>query len=126
MSLFHAVVHTDHQTALVLQFDSEQVLSQKVKTHEHPTRQHHSGVRDEHEFYGALCDALIGISEVLVTGSRTALDDFRHYVDKHRPEIAKHVVGYEAVDHPTENQLVALARKFFTEYNLMAGRPATT
>lgn len=125
MSLFHAVVRTDHQTAEVIQFDADQVLSHKVKSHAHNTPQHHSGVRSEHEFFGSVCDALDGIAEVLVTGSRTAIDDFRHYVDKHRPLVAKHIVGYEVVDHPSEKQLVALARKFFLNFNQMAGRPAT-
>jgi hypothetical protein len=52
-------------------------------------------------------------------------EDFRHYVDKHRPLVAKHIVGYEVVDHPSENQLVALAGKFFLNFNQVAGRPAT-
>jgi hypothetical protein len=124
MSLFHAVVRTDHQSAEVMQFDADQVLTQKLKAHVHETPQHNSGVRTEHEFFGSVCDALDGISEVLVTGSHTAVDDFRHYVDKHRPHVAKHVVGYEVVDHPTENQSVALARKFFANFNQMAGRPS--
>ncbi len=125
MALFHAVVHTDHQSADVLQFDTDQVLVQKVKAHAHDTPQHHSGVRTEHEFFGTVCDALAGISEVLITGNHTALADFRHYVEKHRPRVAPHIVGYEVVDHPSQNQLVALARKFFANFNQMAGRPST-
>ena len=126
MSLFHAVVWTDHQSAQVLQFDSEHVKVHKVKAHSHPTAQHRSGVRTEHEFFGELCDSLEGISEVLVTGSHTAISDLRHYLDKHRPHTAAHVVGYEVVDHPTENQLIALARKFFLESDRMSGVPTPT
>jgi len=125
MNLFHAVVHTDHQSAEILRFDAAQVLVQKVKAHVHDTRQHRSGVRTEHEFFGSLCDALDGIPEVLITGTHTAIDDFMHYVDRHRPQVAPHVIGYEVVDHPTQNQLVALARKFFAHFNQMSGRPST-
>jgi len=125
MSLFHAVVHTDHQSAEIFQFDADQVVGQKLKVHPHNTPQHHSGVRTEHEFFGSVCDALDGIAEVLVTGTHTAVTDFKHYADKHRPQVAAHIVGYEVVDHPTENQLVALARKFFANFNQMAGRPST-
>ena len=125
MTLFHAVVRVDHHAAEVLQFDTDQVLVQKLKAHVHDTPQHHSGVRTEHEFFGSVCDALEGIAEVLVTGSHTAIEDFKHYVAKHRPLVARQIVGHEIVDHPTQNQLVAQARKFFAHFNQMAGRPST-
>lgn len=123
MSLFHAVVWTDHQTAQILQFDTEHVQAQKVRAHSHHTAQHGSAVRSQHEFFAELCDALSTIEEVLVTGSHTATADFRHYVEKHRPALARQVVGYEIVDHPTERQLVAMARQFFLRYDRMAGTP---
>lgn len=121
MSLFHAVVWTDHQSAEILQFDAEQVLAHKVRTHSHPTAQHGSAARTQHEFFGHVCDALDGITQILVTGSHTAIADFRHYVDKHRAQTAPRVVGYEVVDHPSEKQLVALARKHFLARDQMAG-----
>ena len=54
---------------------------------------------------------LDGIAEVLVTGSNTATADFRHYAGKHKPQMAARIVSYEVVDHSSDNQLVALARK---------------
>ena len=126
MSLFHAVVWIDHQKAQVLQFDAEHVQAQKVKAHTHHTAQHGSAVRSEHEFFGEVSNALKGITEVLVTGSHTATADFKHYDDKHRAETAKQIVGYETVDHPSEAQLVALARKYFLKYDRMAGTPTPT
>lgn len=123
MALFHAVVWIDHHNAQVLQFDAEHVEAQKVKAHHHHTRQHGSGVRAEHEFYGDVCDALAGIQEVLVTGSHQGMADFRHYVEKHRAPVARQIVGYETVDHPSENQLVAMARKYFLKYDRMNGTP---
>ncbi|MCU0773752.1 MAG: hypothetical protein MUC74_04375 [Ideonella sp.] len=125
-SLFHAVVWLDHQNAQILQFDAEHVQSSKVKSHRHETRKHGSAVRSEHEFFGHVCDGLAGIPEVLVTGSHTAQADFRHYVEKHRPLVARQIVGYETVDHPSENQLVAMARKYFLKYDRMAGTPTPT
>jgi stalled ribosome rescue protein Dom34 len=123
MSLFHAVVWLDHHHAQVLQFDAEQVHAQKIEAHVHDTPQHGSGVRSEHEFFGEVCAALAGIAQVLVTGSHTAQSDFRHYVDKHRPAVAPQIMGWETVDHPSEGQLVALARKFFVQRDRMAGSP---
>lgn len=126
MSLFHAVVFIDHAQAQVLQFDAEHVQAQKVKAHSHHTKQHGNAVRSEHEFFGHVCDALDGIAEILVTGPKTGMADFRHYAEKHRAETAKRIVGYETVDHPSPNQLVALARQYFLRYDRMAGTPTPT
>ena len=126
MSLYHAVAFVDHQSADVLQFGSEQMVDHKVDQHLKFTREHHSGARTEHEFFGQVCDALDGIAEVLVTGGHTGLADFRHYVDKHRPLTAARIVGYEVVDHPTESQLVALARKHFVKYDQFVGTRVPT
>ena len=126
MPLFHAVVRLDHHNAQVLQFDATQLLSSTLKAHSHPTRQHGSSVRAEHAFFDEVCNALDGIQEVLLTGSHTTLADFRHFVEKHRPAQAAHIAGYEVVDHPSDNQLVAMARAFFLKHDRMAGIPVPT
>jgi hypothetical protein len=113
MSSTHAVVEIAHDHAQILEFDAQHLSASKVRAHRHPTAQHGSGVRSEHEFFGHVCDAVDAISEVLVTGTRTAVTDFGRYVAKHRPATASRILGYEVVDRPTQNQLVALARQFF-------------
>ena len=123
MSLFHAVVFVDHHHAQVLQFDAQQAPEQKLHEHQYLTRQHASGVRSEHEFFGQVCDALEGVTQELVTGGHQGLADFRHFVEAHRPQAAKQIVGYEVVGHPSENELVVIARKYFVQVNLMAGIP---
>lgn len=121
LALAHALVWIDHRSAKVLQFDKAHVEVQKVEAHTHATRQHGSGVRTEHEYFGAVCDRLAGISEVLVAGPRTAQSDFRHYVDKHRPALAAQIVGWHTGDHATDAELVAMARRYFDQYDRMAG-----
>jgi stalled ribosome rescue protein Dom34 len=121
MSHTHAVVCTDHQAARVLQFDAEHIEAQKVRSHSHYTRQHHSGVRTEHEFFAEVCDAVKDVDEVLVTGPHTAVADLRHYAEKHRPHVAARIVGYEVVDRPTDPLLVALARRYFLKHDRMHG-----
>jgi stalled ribosome rescue protein Dom34 len=126
MKTFHAVVWIDHAQAQVLQFDAEHVAAHKVKASSQHTKQHGSTVRTEHEFFGHVCDALDGIAEVLVVGPKTGLADFKHHVEKHRAETARRIVGYESAVHPTENQLVALARQYFLKYDRVAGTPTPT
>ena len=117
MSLLHAVVLIDHHSALLLKFSADEVQSEKVKEHKQYTRQHHSGVRTEHEFFGEVCDAVEGRAEVLVVGAHQAQADFKHYVEKHRPALTPHIVGWQTVDHPSDGELLALARKFFLTFD---------
>ena len=126
MPSIHAVVLIDHHTAQVLQFDAEHVKVQKVKAHTHHTKQHGSSVRTEHEFFGEVCDAVAGIEEILITGAHTAQADFRHYVEKHRAAVGSKIVGWETVDHPTEGQLLALARKYFIDRDHTAAAPTAS
>jgi hypothetical protein len=109
----HAVVWIDHHQATVAQIDAKQTPPRRIKAHEHPTAQHGSGVRSVHEFFSDVCDAVDGVDVALVTGGRTTLADFRHYVKKHRPRTGARIVAYDVVDHPTDSQLVADGRRFF-------------
>ncbi len=109
----HAVLWIDHHQANLLMIGPEPTPSRHLTAHRHATAQHGSAVRTEHEFFAEVCAALAGIEAVLVTGSKTALADFRHYVEKHRPQTRGSIAGYEAIDHQTDRQLAALARRFF-------------
>jgi stalled ribosome rescue protein Dom34 len=125
MSLFHAVIWLDRHSAQILQFDFTQVQAQQVKSHIHYTRQHGSKVRSEHEFFSEICNALAGVSEVIVAGSYAMQSDFRHYVDKQRPQVAKQVVKWQTLDHPSTGELIALARRYFATREGMASLPTS-
>lgn len=121
--MFHAVVWLDHHNAHIVHFDAEHLKSERIKASSRHTRQHGSAVRTEHEFLADVCEALKDTNEVLVVGAQQSQAFFRHYVEKHRPQLAPRVVGYENVDHPSEPQLVALARRFFLKHDRMTGIP---
>jgi len=123
MSFFHAVLLIDHHTAKVLQFDAEQVEIEKVFEKTVYTRQHNSEVRTEHEFFTEVCNALAGITEILVVGSHMAQADFRRNIEKHHTSVSKRVIGWETVDHPTDAQLVAFARRYFVDHEREAELP---
>ncbi len=120
MKSLHAVIHLSHESAKVIEFDAASTQVAKVAQHHHDTHQHGSAVRSEHEFFGSVCDQVEGFAKVLLAGGHTGLADFRHYVEKHRPQVAPRIAAYEVVDHPTDNQLVALARKRFDELERLA------
>lgn len=120
MPLSHAAAWIEHLGAHVIQFDAGTSLEQRVKQHVRYTRQHGSQVRAQHEFFGEICDALSGIKAVLVVGHHEPETAFRQYVSKHRPALALHIVGWEIVDHPTEGEVLKLAREFFVRQGEMA------
>ncbi|MCE9659597.1 MAG: hypothetical protein K8R60_13630 [Burkholderiales bacterium] len=125
MTITHVLVWLDHHSAKIFPVGGATApAAEHLAEHSHHTRQHGSAVRSEHEFYGAVCDALEGAAEVLVAGSSTARTDFRHYLEKHRPQVAQKVLGYESVDSPTDGQLVALGRRFFAARAVGAAAPA--
>jgi stalled ribosome rescue protein Dom34 len=123
MSKFHAVVWMDHQEAHVLQFDPESVEAARVKARSHHPRHHGPDAKALAEFYNHVAQALAGVHEVLVVGPGAAHDEFHAHCSKHVPAVAKAIVASQKADHPTDAQLVALARQYFSKYDRMAGTP---
>ena len=74
-------------------------------------------------YYEGVAKTLQGAEQVLVFGSGTgrssAMDQLLADLKEFHPDIAAKVVGKMVLDthHTTENQLLALARKFYEEYN---------
>lgn len=52
-------------------------------------------------------------AEILVTGPANAKDELVKHIKRHDPTLAKAIVGTETVDHPTDAQLIAFARRYF-------------
>ena len=50
---------------------------------------------------------------ILLTGPGQAKTELSNYARDHRPELLPRISGVEALDHPSDKALVALARKFF-------------
>lgn len=56
--------------------------------------------------------------EILLMGPGTAKEQFVHHLnDHHHGALAQKVVGVCASDHPTDNQILKEARKFFVHYD---------
>jgi hypothetical protein len=108
MTLFHAVVCTDFESAEVLQFTAARVIAVTVHARSHATRLHGAFARSDYVFFGQVCDALEGITDVLVTGPQAVTAAFRQHAEKHRPETAARIAAYEVVDAASEQRVVAL------------------
>ncbi len=121
MSTFHAVVWMDHNEAHVVMFDREHVEAQRIKSRSHHKHQGKAG--DAAAFYADVAKALNGTHEVLVTGPGLARNEFRDWCAAHQKSTAAAIVDSIATDHPSDAQLVALAKQYFKKFDAMAAGP---
>jgi stalled ribosome rescue protein Dom34 len=103
----YVVCWLDSHDAKIFNFSADQV----AKTELHIKKEDH-GV--DH-FYHRVAEALKPAFEILVVGPGTAKTQFMHHVQEHavHAPLTKKIKGVENMDHPTDNQIVAHARKFF-------------
>lgn len=121
MPTYHAVVWMDHEKALVTMFDREHSETTPVRAHSHHK---HQGIgTDNVAFFKEVVDKLAGVHEILLAGPGKAHDEFHTWCQQHKPEFAKTIVASMPLDHPTDKQLVALARKVFKGFDNMAANP---
>lgn len=117
MTLHHAVVWLDHTKAQVIHFDLNASESESLKTHSthpHPHQTHGDGEPvDNKLFFADISEALKDAAEILVVGPGQEKTTFMTYLTTHAAGVAEKVKGVETVDHPSEGQLLAYARKHF-------------
>ena len=121
MSTFHAIVWIDHKEAHVLMFDREHVQAQRIHSRSHHS---HQGKHvDAASFFKEVSDQLQGTHEVLLTGPGSARTEFKHWCELHAKGAAHAIVDNVASDHPSDAQLVAMARQYFVKFDKMATDP---
>ena len=124
MSTFHAVVWMDHSEAHVVMFDREHMETQRIKSRSH--HKHQGKAEDSASFFAEVAKALVGTHEVLLTGPGLARNQFRDWCTSHQTAVAACIVDSVTTDHPTDGQLVALARQYFKKFDNMAADPSMT
>lgn len=113
------VVWMDSQHARLYPMDANSGSAGSALTHKE-IRAHTGHEHDHDPFFKDLAHACQNSAEILVMGPGQAKDQFRHYLEKHHlPQILKNIVGTITVDHPTDNQILAEARKFFKTFDLV-------
>jgi stalled ribosome rescue protein Dom34 len=113
----HAIVFLDHHHARVFHLDgtTRSGLTLKEASRRETDHRHHGdGKKPSHDaFFHAVAESLKGANEILVVGPGTAKNEFKHHVEQHDAAVDQHIVAVEAADHPSEAQLLALARRRF-------------
>lgn len=113
MKNHHAAVWLDHEQARVFLFHQDDVDMVKV----HPEKPHHhiskSDPKAEAHFFEAVSKTLNEAAEFVVLGPGSAKLQFVKWVHKSAHALEPRLVGVETVDHPTDGQIVAYAKKYF-------------
>jgi hypothetical protein len=120
MTFNHAVVWLDHSRAEVVHFSSTAADSEAIKPkheHWHPHASN-AGAAEHVGYFNDIADALKQSTEVLIVGPAQEKLAFAKHLAATRPDISRKVVGVETVDHPSDGQLLAYARKYFKKADL--------
>ena len=118
MSTHRTAVWLDHREAKIFHVaagsaDQSKLLALRHHVrHSETTREPRMETFADH-FFRSVAGALAESDEVLLVGPGSAKLEFIKYVHTHARELVPKLVGVETVDHPTDGQLVAYARKYF-------------
>jgi len=131
----HLLVVIDHHEAKIYRAEVKDAVPQKIEPYDpHGYRSHlHSHISGQsndgklhHEpksYYESVAKTLQGADQIIVFGSGTgegsAMEQLLGNLKSHHPEIAAKIVTSAVVDahHTTENELLARARKFYSQLN---------
>jgi stalled ribosome rescue protein Dom34 len=126
MSLNHAVIWIDHREAHIMFLseaasEAEIIRSKSTHTHlHHKANEIGSGrVALDSKYLHSVIQAVKESKEILILGPGSAKLELIKHAHKHDAQIAEKIVGVETVDHPTDKEILAHARKFFYKADQM-------
>lgn len=127
MTTNHVVIWIDHKEAHLLYFDpskNELIKSGSDKTHlHHKANEIGSGnAPEDHQFFHKVISTVGNVDEILVVGPGSAKKELLKHAAAQDLAIAKKIVGVETVDHPTDPQVIAYAKKYFHRVDALKGR----
>lgn len=124
MNAHHAVIWMDHNEARVFKFRGEAEIEKidlhgTVHKHLH-NRKAVSGRReDDPKFFDDVSETLGDVDEFLVCGPGTAKLELVKAIHKRHHDLEPRLAGVETVDHPTDGQLIAYARRYFITHDVL-------
>lgn len=116
---YHAVVWIDHHEARVFHFSPTDV--ERLVVHpNNPTRHiHHKAnsigsghALEDQQFLHAVAESIADAGAILIAGPANAKTELIKHIHQHDPKLMNAIAGVETVDHPSDAQLVAYARKY--------------
>jgi hypothetical protein len=117
---FHAIIWIDHHQAKVFRFNASDVDRDVIRPHDPTVHLHHKAntVGSGHapvdkDFLRRVTESVSGAGAIMIVGPASAKTELAAHIVAHAPSLSARVSTVEAADHPSDGELVALARKFF-------------
>jgi stalled ribosome rescue protein Dom34 len=112
-----AVVWIDREHAQLYLLSNDKMERRKFEHHHKENHRHARDAavknREEHGLFQEVGNALEGADKILILGPGVAKHHFRNYMTEQKPMLARKIAGVETVDHPSDGQIAAMARKFY-------------
>lgn len=128
MSYQHAVVWLDHLRAVVIDFSVDQEHVHVIASGTEQRQVHRKAgtigsgkATEDREFFDEIVEAIGDAREILIVGPGQAKTHFKKDLEHRHAKVAELVVGIESADHPTVDQLLAHARKYFRRVDQLRG-----
>ena len=126
MAHFHAVIWIDHREARVFHFNPTDVDKLVIHPHDPTHHIHHKAnaigsgrAAEDEDFYHSVVEAVADAGAILITGPANAKTELVKHIHHRDAALMGRIKGIETVDHPTDGELVAHARKYFKAEDLM-------
>lgn len=120
MSYPHAVVWIDHDEAHIISFDAQTSEELTLRSKHRNGHLHHkrgqsgSGhAPEDHAYHREVEEALGDAGEILIIGPSNERIELEKHMKQHAPSVFGRVIGVEPADHPSDGQVLKLARRFF-------------
>jgi stalled ribosome rescue protein Dom34 len=116
------VLWIDKENAKIFKLNNKGVDKKEMKHHDVPPfGAHHDNHKHnaEEKFYHEVATAIGHVDELLIMGPGVAKTHFKNHLEKHNhKELLNKVVGVEALELMTDNQVLEASRKFFKKSHL--------
>jgi stalled ribosome rescue protein Dom34 len=116
-----SLVWLDGHTARVFEFSAGSVTKRVYHRHEVQPAPKNTLKADQSAdvFFHQVADHLGEVDNFVLIGPGEAKHQFAHHLERHRhAALAKHLLTVESADHPTDDQLVALGRDYWTKHHI--------
>jgi stalled ribosome rescue protein Dom34 len=128
MKLANAVAWIDHDEAHIIHFNADESAELTLHSKHRKSHLHHKSGQVgagraplDQAFYEETSNAVSDAEKILIVGPANAKSELEKHIKIHAPGLAARIVGVEAVDHPTDGQILKLARKYFDK---LSGSPS--
>jgi stalled ribosome rescue protein Dom34 len=123
---YHAVVWIDHRQARIFHFNADDVKKIVVHPQDSAQRMHHKAnstgsghASEDQKFLEEVAKAISSAGAILIVGPSNEKNELVKHIKHAHPERMIKVEGVESIDHPTDGELLAYARRYLKSADLM-------